>query len=450
MSLSSSQISGSRAAPRDPRDLSGRRPASVFHDRRQYKMAEESDDDEKMPPRKENALSGKGARGRTKAIHRSFAATPASARASARSQVDDIVSGGDESDDNFRERLNRELDGDRIGRLRDMNRQRLEALEQKLLDLHRQKHEIDGQSDEEARPSYLRHTKAYKPESYAESTEKRGDTGQTSDEGFTTDDAAEDQAGACASGTGRRVSGDVSEGGGGGGYTSDPGARKRSSAGMEGTGARVRISESTQDLRKLMASRPRTRKAPQTKPEPFSFQNRPPNPSMRKLKFEQEMLQRNEHEETELRKQFVMRRVPATTKMPLFEELKQKQAERSEEIRRKVCPLCRVSLPLCSDFYLSPCRCSLPFDRSLYTHPLSHTLTHTLSLIPPAPPSEQGRALRVRTALQVLDAGEGTGRHRTAETKNQDQHAQAGARQFWSARKKHEKTLENCVGCDQD
>lgn len=36
--------------------------------------------------------------------------------ASARSQVDDIVSGGDESDDNFRERLSKELDADRIAR----------------------------------------------------------------------------------------------------------------------------------------------------------------------------------------------------------------------------------------------------------------------------------------------------------------------------------------------
>jgi hypothetical protein len=38
-------------------------------------------------------------------------------RASARSQVDDIVSGGEESgDDNFRERLHKELDADRIAR----------------------------------------------------------------------------------------------------------------------------------------------------------------------------------------------------------------------------------------------------------------------------------------------------------------------------------------------
>jgi hypothetical protein len=351
MSLSSSQISGSRAAPRDPRDLSGRRPASVFHDRRQYKMAVESDDDEKMPPRKENALSSKGARGRTKAIHRSFSATPASARASARSQVDDIVSGGDESDDNFRERLHRELDGDRIGRLREMNKQRLEALEKKLLDLHRQKHDIDGQSDEDARPSYFRHTKTYQPESYAESKEKRGDAGQTSEEGLTTDDGAENQAGARASGTSRGVSGDESEGGGGGGYTSDPGARKRSSAGMEGTGARVRISESTQNLSKLIQMRyvPRRRKAPQTKPEPFSFQNRPPNPSTRKLKFEEEMLARKEHEEMELRKQFVAKNVPKTTTEPMFEKKKQKQTERSEEIRRKVCPLSlsAVSLSFC-------------------------------------------------------------------------------------------------------
>jgi len=75
MSLSSSQISGSRAAPRDPRDLSGRRPASVFHDRRQYKMAEDSDDDDKVPPKKDGALASKSKNFRTKAIHRSFAST---------------------------------------------------------------------------------------------------------------------------------------------------------------------------------------------------------------------------------------------------------------------------------------------------------------------------------------------------------------------------------------
>ena len=193
MSLSSSQIMGSRSAPRDQEDISGRRPVSVFHDRRQYRMAEDSDEEDRMPPRKESALSSKDKHYRTKAIHRSFASTPAAARfsparpharpparprpaprsapsvlaagpltllprhaargrgraavcrarsgsdshasrppctapahvfavvqcggrASARSQVDDIVSGGDESDDNFRERLHKELDADRIAR----------------------------------------------------------------------------------------------------------------------------------------------------------------------------------------------------------------------------------------------------------------------------------------------------------------------------------------------
>jgi hypothetical protein len=40
-----------------------------------------------------------------------------------------------------------------------MNKQRLEALEQKLLDLHRQKNELDGHSDDEPAPSFFRHTK---------------------------------------------------------------------------------------------------------------------------------------------------------------------------------------------------------------------------------------------------------------------------------------------------
>jgi hypothetical protein len=79
MPLSSSQIMGSRSAPRDQQDISGRRPVSVFHDRRQYRMAEDSDED-RMPPRKESALASKDKHFRTKAIHRSFASTPAGAR----------------------------------------------------------------------------------------------------------------------------------------------------------------------------------------------------------------------------------------------------------------------------------------------------------------------------------------------------------------------------------
>lgn len=46
-----------------------------------------------------------------------------------------------------------------IDRLREMNKQRLEALEDKLLELHRQKYEWDGQSDDDPHPSYFRHTK---------------------------------------------------------------------------------------------------------------------------------------------------------------------------------------------------------------------------------------------------------------------------------------------------
>jgi len=41
--------------------------------------------------------------------------------------------------------LHKELDADRIARLREMNKHRLEALEAKLLDLHRQKYDMDGE-----------------------------------------------------------------------------------------------------------------------------------------------------------------------------------------------------------------------------------------------------------------------------------------------------------------
>jgi hypothetical protein len=72
---------GSRSAPRDQQDISGRRPVSVFHDRRQYRMAEDSDEaEDRIPPRKESALASKDKHFRTKAIHRSFASTPAGAR----------------------------------------------------------------------------------------------------------------------------------------------------------------------------------------------------------------------------------------------------------------------------------------------------------------------------------------------------------------------------------
>ena len=285
MSLSNAQIVGSRAAPRDPRDLSGRRPASVFNDRRQYRMAEDTDNNEDLPPRKEVALSNKGKNYRTKAIHRSFG-TPASARASARAQVDEIVSGGDDSDDNFRERLNKELDADRIARLREMNKQRLEALEKKLLELHRQKHDIDGQSDEDAHPSYFRHTKDYKPESYSEPRRQKekakdkshsgDDKQQTSDEGVTTDDGGNAQSGvrfSAGSGMDRGVSGSDSEGPAG--YVSDPGQRKPSSMGGDAQkGARLLVSESAKDLSRLMLQRPPRQKRTQTKKEPFRSSSR--------------------------------------------------------------------------------------------------------------------------------------------------------------------------------
>jgi hypothetical protein len=325
-------MSGSRSAPRDPQYVSGRRPASVFHDSRQYRLAENSDDDGTPVPRRQGMLAGKNRNSRSKAIHRSFVSTPAEARASARAQLDDIVSGNDDSDGNLRERLHKELDADRIARLRDMNKQRLEALENKLLELHRQKQEIDGQSDGEARPSYFRHTKAYKPKAYAESQS------QTSDDGVTTDD---DNKGSKGPSEKREVvdheviSGEESEGPAG--YASDPGARKKE-GGMDGakSNARVHISVSHQSLRDMNFKRaPLQRKRRETEKVPFSFDSRVPKKSTRQLKFEQEMEEKQEREHALQHWQYEARPVPKTTREPLFEKNQQKQKERSEKLRRE-------------------------------------------------------------------------------------------------------------------
>lgn len=292
-------------------------------------MAEDSDEDERVPPRKHGALASKNRSSRTKAIHRSFASTPGEARASARSQVDGIVSGGDESDDDFREKIHKELDADRIKRLREMNKQRLEALEQKLLDLHRQKHESDGQSEGEARPAYFRHTKAYKPKTYTESMN------QTSEEdGVTTDDGAAGKSISRSAADNSAMSGTESEGPAG--YASEP-ERARKSMASTGDGARgpvMRMSESAKDISKLYRLPPKKKRA-HTKREPFSFDSRIPKPSTRKLKFEQEMNERREQEQAELHKQFTMRPVPKSTTEPLFEKKKQRQEQKSAEIKRQ-------------------------------------------------------------------------------------------------------------------
>jgi len=149
---------------------------------------------------------------------------------------------------------------------------------------------------------------AYKPETYAEHRKKSAlsDTGLTSD-GGTTDDAADaprpprppahDERGA--------ASGNESEGqdraGGAGGYASDPGARKKKKkAGSQSKGPRVHISESHDTLEKLMRPPPPKRKRSTTKKEPFSFENRIPNPSTRALRLQVERMEAQEQERLQL------------------------------------------------------------------------------------------------------------------------------------------------------
>ena len=346
MSLSQSQTTGSRAAPRDPRDQSGRRPASVFHDRRQYRLAEDDGDDEALPPRKGGALSSKERNFRTKAIHRSFAGA-STARASARSQVDDIVSG--ESDDNVRERVHQELDADRIARLREMNKQRLEALEQKLLELHRQKNEQSdggGASDGEARPAYFRHTKAYKPKSY---TESQGETSEGDDAGIATDSERRSRPTSAVRGTSAdrgMTSGEESEGPRGG-YDTDPGAgqaKETRAADLGGKGAgvtggpgpRVQISASTQDVSMLMRAPATKAKRPRhTTKQPFSFDSRVPKPTLAKMKFDKYMQKIRADEENEVNFQFTANPVPKHVHEPLFERNMEKRKKMSEKIRRE-------------------------------------------------------------------------------------------------------------------
>lgn len=80
-------ISGSRTAPRDPSSRSGRRPVSVFHDKRQYKMWD-GEEEEEMPPSRGGSLSSKDTNYRVKSIHRGFRSVRTGARTSARSQVE--------------------------------------------------------------------------------------------------------------------------------------------------------------------------------------------------------------------------------------------------------------------------------------------------------------------------------------------------------------------------
>lgn len=155
----SSFATGSRSAPRDASDRSGRRPKSVYMDERQFRTVED-DFVEELPPRKSGALESKDRDYNIKAIHRSFA-TPAAARSSARKQVDEIVLGDEER--RFKQKLNEELDGDRIARLREMNKKRLDALERKLADLQRQK---DAQEEHGEEPSDGEHE--YRPGNYAQ------------------------------------------------------------------------------------------------------------------------------------------------------------------------------------------------------------------------------------------------------------------------------------------
>lgn len=161
---------------------------------------------------------------------------------------------------------------------------------------------------------------AYKPETYAEHRKKSAlsDAVLTSDDG-TTDDAADaprpprppahDERGA--------ASGNESEGqdraAGAGDYASDPGTRKKKKAGSQSKGARVHMSESHDTLEKLMRPPPPKRKRSTTKKEPFSFENRIPNPSTRALRLQVERMEAQEQERLQLQiaKRSFPRAVPA-------------------------------------------------------------------------------------------------------------------------------------------
>ena len=88
-------LSGSRTAPReirDFRDLSGRRPQSIFMAPGLFRLRTEfSDEDEQSPPKSSRPLVDY----KSRAQHRSTRSNSASARAIARAEVDEIIAGAE-------------------------------------------------------------------------------------------------------------------------------------------------------------------------------------------------------------------------------------------------------------------------------------------------------------------------------------------------------------------
>jgi hypothetical protein len=304
-------------------------------DERQFRTVDD-DFEEEAPPKKTGALESKDRDYHIKAVHRSFA-TPASARQSARKAVDEIVLGDEER--RFKQRLNQELDADRIARLREMNKKRLDALEKKLADLQRQKEEQDG----EHVPAPSDGEDVYRPSNYAGDESPEQKPRRTAWQEQSAEREAKESAaparpkltaqipeefgglrGAADAGAavGADDSGAVELG-----YTSDPGAPR---------GRRV----STDPARASMsAARPRASSArgrkSVAKHEPFSFITRVQKKSIQARRMDDEMLARMEMEEQEYNRVFVAKPPPKTTTEKLYEKMIEDQKKRSEENRRQ-------------------------------------------------------------------------------------------------------------------
>ncbi|KAJ1489518.1 hypothetical protein T484DRAFT_1885671 [Baffinella frigidus] len=395
----SSFATGSRSAPRDASDRSGRRPKSVYMDERQFRTVED-DFVEELPPRKSGALESKDRDYNIKAIHRSFA-TPAAARSSARKQVDEIVLGDEER--RFKQKLNEELDGDRIARLREMNKKRLDALERKLADLQRQK---DAQEEHGEEPSDGEHE--YRPGNYAqddsppkqqqrrtawqEQSETRDskeratsapkarpritaqipdslsgrpssatggaelDTVPEARRRVTTPDPGRAPSGRGSTDPSGRASADPSgrqstdpAGRSSGRTSADPGGRASADIDDQGyssdPGARGRrhgeaggIRASTSAIKPPRAQSARRRGV--SKHEPFAFLTRVSKKSIQARRLEDELTSRMEMEEQEYNRVFVAKPPPKTTTENLFEKMaldaKQKSAVNRRQSKEKL------------------------------------------------------------------------------------------------------------------
>eukprot|EP00960_Hanusia_phi_P031079 749063-Hanusia_phi.AAC.2 len=274
MSLSSSQMNFSRAAPRDPEDHSGRRPLSVLDDMRQFRLADEEELLYHQVSRNV-PISHKSKSFSARTRSRSSVPNRTAARISARAQVDDIIASEGEINPRIEQQIDEEIDLSRISRLREMNKKRIQELERKLQMLQG----LDGTGNDDSA------TSIYVPSHYEEPSMQEEQNAQVdvSKEQSSTEEQTDhdrpvsspDSRARAQSPGWRRSPEERSKGQGG--YTSDPGRssmRRHEADGAESDtgGARASVMRAVHRSKSARQSR--------TMLEPFSFETRIKKPSI--------------------------------------------------------------------------------------------------------------------------------------------------------------------------